>query len=62
MHPEPTIILVVGERRDRAVGALSSVLAQDAAGRLEVLLCDLAPGEPPPRFEMNEYRRHRNEE
>ena len=48
MHPELTIILVVGERRDRAVGALVSVLAQDAAGRLEVLLMDLGPGEPPP--------------
>jgi GT2 family glycosyltransferase len=48
MQPELTIILVVGERRDRAVGALRSVLAQDAVDRLEVLLCDLAPGEPPP--------------
>ncbi len=48
MQPELTIILVVGERRDRAVGALGSVLAQDAVDRLEVLLLDLAPGEPPP--------------
>ena len=48
MHPELTIILVVGERRDRAVGALRSVLAQDAADRLEVLLMDLGPGDPPP--------------
>ncbi|HKI03352.1 MAG TPA: hypothetical protein VKK31_15340 [Thermoanaerobaculia bacterium] len=48
MQPELTIILVVGERRDRAVGALASVLAQDIADRLEILLFDLAPGEPPP--------------
>jgi GT2 family glycosyltransferase len=48
MHPELTIILVVGERRDRAVRALRSVLAQDAIDRLEVLLMDLAPGAPPP--------------
>jgi hypothetical protein len=48
MQPDLTIILVVGERRDRAVGALASVLAQDAADRLEVLVFDLAPGDPPP--------------
>lgn len=35
MQSELTIDQVVGERRDRAVGALGSVLAQDAAGRLE---------------------------
>ena len=48
MTPELSVILVVGERRDRAVGALASVLAQDAIERLEILLLDLAPGDPPP--------------
>jgi GT2 family glycosyltransferase len=47
MTPELTILLVVGERRERAVGALASVLAQDCIDRLEILLFDLAPGEPP---------------
>lgn len=48
MSPDLTIVLVVGERRDRAVGCLASVLRQEVADRLEVLLFDLAPGEPPP--------------
>ena len=59
MQPELTIILVVGERRDRAVGALASALAQDVADRLEVLFLDLAPGEPPllPGSEHSAVRR-----
>ncbi|HEY0557699.1 MAG TPA: glycosyltransferase [Thermoanaerobaculia bacterium] len=48
MTPDLSVILVVGERRDRAVGALASLLAQDVADRLEILLLDLAPDEPPP--------------
>ena len=48
MTPELSVILVVGERRDRAVPALASVLAQDVVDRLEILLLDLAPGDPPP--------------
>jgi GT2 family glycosyltransferase len=48
MTPELSVILVVGERRDRAVPALASVLAQDVIDRLEILLLDLAPGDPPP--------------
>jgi GT2 family glycosyltransferase len=48
MPPDLSVILVVGERRDRAVVALASVLSQEAVDRLEVLLLDLAPGEPPP--------------
>lgn len=48
MTPELSVILVVGERRDRVVGALASVLAQDVADRLEILLFDLGPGDPPP--------------
>lgn len=48
MTPELTIILVVGERRDRAGRALASLLAQSAVDRMEVLLYDLGPGEPPP--------------
>jgi hypothetical protein len=43
-----SVILVLGERRDRAAGALRSLLAQSVVGRMEVLLFDLAPGEPPP--------------
>ncbi len=39
---------MVGERRDRAAVALASLLAQDAVAELEILLLDLAPGEPPP--------------
>jgi hypothetical protein len=48
MSADLSVILVVGERRDRAVGALASLLAQEDAGRLEILLLDLAPGEPAP--------------
>jgi len=46
--PELSVILAVGERRERAVRALASILAQSAADRLEVLLLDCAPGSPPP--------------
>lgn len=48
MQPALTILQVVGERRERAVGALASILSQDCVDRLEVLLFDLAPGDPPP--------------
>ncbi len=48
MPPALSVILVVGERRDRAVRALASVLSQDAVDSLEILLLDLAPGEPAP--------------
>ena len=48
MPPDLSVLLVVGERRDRAVRALASVLSQDALDRLEILLLDLAPGEPAP--------------
>lgn len=46
--PGMSVLLAVGERRDRAVHALASVLAQSAVDRLEVLLLDCAPGDPPP--------------
>lgn len=46
--PDLSVLLVVGERRDRAVRALASLLAQSAVDRLEVLLLDCAPGEIPP--------------
>ncbi|HEX6902831.1 MAG TPA: glycosyltransferase [Thermoanaerobaculia bacterium] len=42
------MILVVGERRDRVVPALASVLSQDVVDRLEILLFDLGEGDPPP--------------
>lgn len=48
MRPDLSVVLVVGERRERAARALESILTQRAIERLEVLLCDLAPGEPPP--------------
>jgi hypothetical protein len=48
MTPDLTAVLVVGERRERAVRALASLLAQSAILRMEVLLFDLGPGEPPP--------------
>src|SRR5947208_16143011 len=48
MAVELSVILVVGERRDRAVDALRSLLSQSAVDRMEILLCDLAPGDPPP--------------
>jgi hypothetical protein len=48
MPVELSVILVVGERRDRAAGALLSLLSQDAVERMEILFFDLAPGEPPP--------------
>ena len=47
MPPELSVIMIVGERRDRAVAALASVLSQEVAERLEILLFDLAPDEPP---------------
>jgi GT2 family glycosyltransferase len=46
--PDLAVILVVGERRDRAVRALASVLDQDVVSQIEVLLLDCAPGDPPP--------------
>lgn len=48
MRPDLTILLVIGERRDRAAGALASLLAQESIDRLEILLLDCAPGDPPP--------------
>jgi len=48
MQPELSVILVIGERRDRVVSALASVLAQDVIDRVEILLLDLGPGDPPP--------------
>lgn len=48
MTAELTVILVVGQRRERAARALASVLAQEAVERLEVLVLDCAPGNPPP--------------
>lgn len=48
MSIDLTVLLVIGERRDRAVDCLRSVLAQDAIGRMEVLILDCAPGDPPP--------------
>jgi hypothetical protein len=46
--PALSIVLVLGARRDRAAGALLSLLTQSVVDRMEVLLFDLAPGEPPP--------------
>jgi hypothetical protein len=46
MPPELTVVLVVGERRERAAAALASVLAQDGAA-IEVVVCDCAPHAPP---------------
>jgi hypothetical protein len=46
--PDLSVLLVVGERRDRAEHALASVLAQSAIDRMEVLLFDCAPGDPLP--------------
>jgi GT2 family glycosyltransferase len=48
MSKDLTVVLAVGARRDRAVGCLASVLAQEPSDRLEVLLFELAPGDPPP--------------
>jgi Glycosyl transferase family 2 len=45
---ELSVVLVVGQRRERAARALASLLAQRPLPRLEVLLLDCAPGEPPP--------------
>ena len=46
--PELSVILAVGERRDRAVRALASILSQSVMDVVEVLLLDCAPGDPPP--------------
>jgi hypothetical protein len=48
MQAELTVVLVVGERRERAARALASLLAQQPWPNLEVLLLDCAPGDPPP--------------
>jgi GT2 family glycosyltransferase len=45
--PELSVVVVVGPLRERAAGCLSSLLAQEAVGRLEVLLVDLRPDLPP---------------
>ena len=42
-EPELTAVVVVGPLRERAGGALRSLLDQGLEGRLEVLLVDLAP-------------------
>ena len=48
MKPDLAVVLVVGERRERAVRALASLLAQSAIERMEVLLYDLGPDGAPP--------------
>jgi hypothetical protein len=48
VSPDLSVILVLGARRDRAAGALWSLLVQSVVERMEILLFDLAPGEPPP--------------
>lgn len=47
MAIELSVVLVVGQRRDRAVGALASLLAQGAIDRMEVRLYDLTRDVPP---------------
>jgi hypothetical protein len=47
MSIELSVILVVGECRDRAV-APSALSSQEAVEGMEILFFDLAPGEPPP--------------
>lgn len=47
--PELSVVVVVGPLRERAAGCLSSLLAQDAVGRIEVLLVDLRSDLPPVR-------------
>ncbi len=46
MTPELSVILAVGERRDRAPVCLESLLAQEGIERIEILLYDLAPDTP----------------
>ncbi len=48
MTPDLSVILVVGERRDRACDCLASLLAQEGIERIEIRLYDLAPGVPRP--------------
>ncbi|HXU34477.1 MAG TPA: glycosyltransferase [Thermoanaerobaculia bacterium] len=48
MTPDLSVILAIGERRDRAPACLASLLAQEGIERIEILLYDLAPGEPEP--------------
>lgn len=43
MSKDLTVVLAVGARRDRAVGCLASILAQEPIDRLEVLLFELGP-------------------
>ncbi len=39
--PELSVVVIVGPLRERAAGCLASLLAQEAVGRMEVLLVDL---------------------
>ena len=48
MTPELSVILAVGERRNRAPACLASLLEQEGIERLEILIYDLAPGSPEP--------------
>ncbi len=48
MTPELSVILAIGERRDRAPFCLASLLAQDGIEQIEILLYDLSPGIPEP--------------
>jgi hypothetical protein len=43
-----TVVLVVGRLRERAVGSLASILAQDCVDDLEILLLDLDAHRSPP--------------
>lgn len=48
MTPELSVIVAIGDRRDRAPGCLASLLAQEGIERIEILLFDLAAGSPAP--------------
>ncbi len=47
MSTELSVILVVGDRRDRAIACLASLLAQDVIASMEIQLFDCAPHLPP---------------
>src|SRR5690348_3856265 len=46
VSPELSVILVVGERRERSQGALNALCAQTAIDRMEIVVLDIAGDAP----------------
>jgi GT2 family glycosyltransferase len=55
-RPDLTVVLVIGDQRERERRALQSLLQQSAIDRMEILLYDLGPADCPP-LPGSEHRR-----